>query len=374
MWSCGGVVVGGSRWVSIFFDVSRLFLLYLDARAARVVHVFDLVELQEYSRKAAGLDPDLADSSELRAGVIALAVSEGLMAAAKAHLVAKLDARAITLVEDGLSTATWLARETGISGTSARAQVKVANKLVSLALVDEAFVAGLLSWDHVRVIVDAASNPRVGDQIADLQAELIEMASGTVFEHWRQQVNALVQLLDVDGPEPDDLNRNRFSINKTLDGLFHLEGELTEGYGLSVYEAIEAIADEMFREAKTDRELGSDLEIPKRGVLRAKALVELCRRGLAVDLETSRPPRTEVTLIINTDTTNGAMTVSTPDGFGVRPSAIEVLLCDADFYAIVVDSLGVPVNMGRTVRRATSAQQSRSGRPPRSLVPRDPLG
>lgn len=50
--------------------------------------------------------------------------------------------------------------------------------------------------------VIAATNPRVGSQIADLQAELIEITQGQAFTHWRFDVIALVQLLDQDGPPP----------------------------------------------------------------------------------------------------------------------------------------------------------------------------
>lgn len=64
----------------------------------------------------------------------------------------------------------------------------------------------------------------------------------------------------------------------------------------------------------------------------------------------------------------------TLNGATVRPTAIETLLCDPDFYTIIVDSLGVPVDMGHVIRLATTAQRSRSSRPPRSLVPHEPLG
>ena len=146
--------VAGGR--NIILDDISVFRSIRGGWAATLEQVFDLTELQEYSRKAAGLDPALACAADVLAGANAIAAAEGALAAAKGHLLANLEARGTTVTETGLSTATWLSRETGVSAATARTQVKVANKLVTLALVDEALIEGRISFDYARVIVEAA--------------------------------------------------------------------------------------------------------------------------------------------------------------------------------------------------------------------------
>ena len=53
-----------------------------------------------------------------------------------------------------------------------------------------------------------------------------------------------------------------------------------------------------------------DTVIPTRANLRGWALIELCRRGLAVDLESSAPPRADITLIVGEDEPDRAVTLA----------------------------------------------------------------
>src|SRR5262249_53246008 len=60
-----------------------------------------------------------------------------------------------------------------------------------------------LTFDHARALANAAS-PRVRDALADLQEPIIELAADSSFAQWQGQGRRLLELLDQDGPRPDD--------------------------------------------------------------------------------------------------------------------------------------------------------------------------
>jgi hypothetical protein len=125
-------------------------------------------------------------------------------------------------------------------------------------------------------------------------------------------------------------------------------------HALGVSAALDTKADQLFHRFSTDHEHCPDVVIPSRATLRALALAELCRAGHAVELGSSKPPRPEVTLVVQADEPD-AMTG--PTGARLADGTTRTLRCDADLFAVVVDSLGVPLDLGRTLRCATAAQR-----------------
>ncbi len=116
---------------------------------------------------------------------------------------------------------------------------------------------------------------------------------------------------------------------------------------------INAKADELFRRfAKDHDEAGT--AIPARATLRALALVELCELGSGRDLGSSTAPRALVTLIVNAQDPTQAVGAG---GVALADGSTRTLLCDPDLHPVVVDSLGVPLDMGHTIRFANAAQR-----------------
>ena len=87
----------------------------------------------------------------------------------------------------------------------------------------------------------------------------------------------------------------------TLDGLTSLAATLTGDNGAVVTQAIETKADELYRRAVADHDQCPDLAVPSRATLRALALTELIRQALGIDLDTTKAPRTDVTLVADAD-------------------------------------------------------------------------
>jgi hypothetical protein len=205
------------------------------------------------------------------------------------------------------------------------------------------------------VIVEVA-NPRILDLVVANQTMLLALADRCRFEPWRAETRALARLWDQDGgydPNEDPAS-NRLSHGTTLDGLTSLAATLTGDNGAVVTQAIETKADELSRRAVADHEQCADLELPSPATLRALALTELIRHALGVDLDTTKPPRTDVTLVADTDDPTSA---SDPDGVPLADGTTRVLLCDPTISAVIVDTLGVPLDLGRRVRWATEAQR-----------------
>jgi hypothetical protein len=346
----------------------------------RVQRMFDVVDLGEKGRKIAGANVSAASDDELFEAAAALAEHQSLVSVGLARVVAELDARGSADAEFGLTTASWLAREAALPGGVARQSVRLGAKLCTvLPVISDAVVEGRITAHHAKVVADACRPncitpagsstqsgrciPRVVDAIVGLQDELVAMAQGCTFEQWRGEVRALVELLDDDGAhDPNaELARNRLSVADTIDGITYVRGELVGEHALAVKQAIDAKADELFRQYRADHEVCADVVVPERATLRALALAELCRAGGAVDVNSTRPPRPEVTLVVPAEAPD-----ESTEGVGVRlqDGTNRVLRCDPDLFALVVDSLGVPLDMGRHVRLATAAQR-------RALAARD---
>ena len=306
-------------------------------------------------KEIAGLDARAASDDELCSAAVTLAELSSSVTTGLRHVLAELDARGVTDREDGLATGSWLAREAKVPKGWARREVNVARKLRTLADVDDAAVDGRITAHHAAVLADAYTS-RVADSLVGLQAELIAEAGELGFEPWRALVRSTAALLDDDGAfDPDeDLARNQLHLVDTIDGITFVDGQLVGEHALTVTQALNAKADELFRRFSADHERCPDLAVPDRKTLLALALVELCRAGFAVDINTTRPPRPEVTLIVGADEPD-----ETTDTRGVKlqDGTTRVLRCDPDLYAVVVDSLGQPIDLGRLVRLATTAQR-----------------
>ena len=291
------------------------------------------------------------------------------------------------------------------------------------------------------MLADHAANPRVGDQVEATQTLWVERAATTSFVDWKHQLGLTVAQLDQDGGyDPNrDLARNKLRITPLPDGSIGVTGELVGEQALVVRDCVEAHADRLYHRLKRDHDLCPELPLPHRSTLLAMALAELVLRGSTVDLEHSKGPATDVTLVVeatrpstldrsldrrpvagradptgdagtgattplvlppdahpDTSSAPGASTppadevglaelldpysrldrsrsvglmdlcgpVTTPNGHHVPDHVAAVLLCDPAIHALIVDSLGVALDMGRTIRYANRQQR-------RALAKRD---
>ncbi len=277
--------------------------------------------------------------------------------AASSQILGELDARGATDSACGMRTARWLAHHAEISGATAASRVKVARRFRgALREAGQSFDVEKFSFDHAKALADCYS-PRLAGVYPEVAALFADHTEGIVFEQWRAELRAAVELLDVDGAHDpaDDLARNRLTKAETIDRTFLVDVRLVGSDGLLVHQTIDQVANELFHRFTNDeQQSGGELLRPGRATLEALALVEICRRANATDVTSTRSPGVDVTLVVNASDPCAA---SDSAGVRLQDDTTRHLLCDARLLPVVVDSLGVPLDLGRASRLASTGQR-----------------
>ncbi len=299
----------------------------------------------------ASIPADSLSDAALAEVTLALEHARRFLDAAELSWLGELDRRGVTEAMFGHRTGTWLSHEAGLPRAVAAARVRTARRITSdLTSVGEALRDGRIGFDHARVFADAA-NQRNSAELAGVADELCDAAGVTSFERWSGEVRGLADMLDADGGHDPagDLPDPRLSLNRVGD-VTALSGQLT-GDGAHLAEAtLDQMADELFASYTREKTL-TGAPVPKRSQLLAEAFVELCRRAMAVEPSSSRPPRTEATLVIN-----AAEPDRVCDPSGRLLADPTVLICDAVLWPVVTTFDSVPLAAGRAHRFATSHQ------------------
>ncbi len=317
----------------------------------------DLEILSDLTTKTALIDVSFEPADTLCVAAVALSRAARRLDAARSHVLAELAARGTTDIEFGMRTPNWLAHQikdpTGLCGQAVR-RSKVCR--VTLRGVDEALSAGRIGVEHVRVLVEAAENPRITDDIAALQGELVDRACEVSYQRWRNEMTALVNLLDQDGAfDPDaDHARQTGTVTAGVDGLTRFDISLTGADAVTARAALDTMADQIFHRYQHDREHSPDIPMPSRAQLLAQAFVELCRLGTARDTNTTTPTRPEVVIVIHADQPD---TATLSNGTTIATREITRLLVDPFWRPAIIHQHGVVLDLGRTRRLATTDQR-----------------
>ncbi|HET8929492.1 MAG TPA: DUF222 domain-containing protein [Acidimicrobiales bacterium] len=313
--------------------------------------MFDTEALTDMGRDIAGVDVRACSDAELEGAVIGFAALRSFNDLAEAHALAELDARGATDRAHGMRTTSWVAAATGCARGPITGRLRVGRSLRNhFDRVDDAVCDGRLSFDHAKTLSDV-DNPRITDILTGAQDEIIALAEASTFPQWKRDVIALAEHADADGVEPDPYADNELRFAKTLDGRTELSGSFDAANGLAFRTALNSKTDELFKKFNRERELSPDLEVPSRKVLRALALAELLRIAVGAEPGSGVAPRAEVTLVVHNNET------CDPDGTPMRQAAADVWGCDPEVWAVMVNEMGIPVDVGYTKRLATIAQR-----------------
>jgi hypothetical protein len=325
--------------------------------------MFDAVsldELNEVMATAAG-----SDVADLSADVL-VGVAEGIerlqrfVDATRVNVLAQLDADDTTDERFGLRTARWLEHHAVVPGAAANQRVRVARRLHQvLPCTRRALVEGRITHAHAVVMCRAAGNLRIVERFLVREPELVALAEVKGFEAWKREVDEIVARLDADGGhDPDDFDpaRNRLFFNQGYDG--QLEGHFAFAgpHAAEFEEIVNRAAERIRRQFHNDAEVTAELEVPSWATLRALALAELVRHGHQAHAGgTASEPAADITIVCEVDDITRAATSI----FGARLSdrLMEFLGCNASFSTLLVDSLGVPLDLGREARYANRDQR-----------------
>lgn len=236
------------------------------------------------------------------------------------------------------------------------------------------FAAGAAGLRHIDVITRVLGSPaaqRLSPPVwSGAEAELAAHADRYTPSELLEWGTRLVDMLDQDGPEPDDrppepvnevhLQRFRGRPGGTLEGHFD---------DAAMFDAIASVVDAQARPVDSD-----DQRTPAQR--QAEALADAC--GYVLDHGDApacggRRPHLNV-LVRLEELENRARAACLDFGGTLSPESLRMLCCDAAVVPIVLDGKGQPLDVGRAtrvipegLRRAVAARDggcARCGRPP----------
>ncbi len=237
-----------------------------------------------------------------------------------------------------------------VGGRAARREVDRARLLGDLPLVAAAVSAGRIGAGQVDAIVLAAKG-LTGDDLAMLDCQaLIDAAVSLPADVFARHVRRVVETINGDDGLDDSRDRRaRSSWKHWFDertGLGHVHGEFDP-------ERYEAIVGSV--EAELTR-LANQGDVTKNQSLAADATYNLLT-GVSGASGSGRP---HISVVIDWETftrnSHDRSVRETAGGHSLAPESIFRLACDAVLQRVVLDALGVPINVGRRYRTATDAQ------------------
>ena len=273
---------------------------------------------------------------------------------ARLTVVGELDARNVSLRTKGLVMNAWLGHEYLLSRPVASRMVSTARKLRSvLPEVAEALRNGLITLDHA-ALLSKLCVPRVEPIMVALQAEFISLTTGVRFEQWANEIRALIDLADPDGAHLPNPDHNRINMSDGLSGELHLDGDFVADTAATIRAALLSETERRVAHHRKLRVANPDHIIPSRPQLLAEALTELIRRAISTQPGTTNNPATDITLVIQA---SDPVHASTPDGVRLQDGTTRLLNCDPKIQALIINSLGIPLDLGTAVRYATPNQR-----------------
>jgi len=252
----------------------------------------------------------------------------------------------------------------GVSSAEGKRKERRSKTIETAPSFGEALAEGTIGAEHVDALANATGrlDNDTTSQLFDDEAELLADAASMSPEKFGRSCRDRIRRLERD----QGLERNRRQRNDTflsrktnmatgmIEGRYAFHPELAnQVFGALDHQvaaniaAGEARRDPEFVERRYDRNR-----------LAAEALGQLVSGGH----HQQRPLEADITLIIDSDTlTTGELydhsICETTDGLALPPATIRRLVCQGRITPIVVDSNGVPFDMGRTIRNANRKQR-----------------
>ena len=279
---------------------------------------------------------------ELAEHVVELERADRALEAERARAVAEIEARRSYAADGFLSTASWLSHATGVGGSVAAQQVRLARGLPRMPRTRAALADGALSLAAASLLVGARD--AAPEAFGRCEEALVAAASSLPPRDLRRALDHWHLLVDADRAE--DASRRRFErrglhVSCTIDGMVRLDGDLDPETGQTVISAIGSIVDASAR--------GADDDDRRPAQRRADALGEICRRYLdSGDRPVVAGERPHVTVTV------GLAALEARRGAGdLRDTGVVMaedarrIACDAMVTRVVTRGRSEPLDVGR---------------------------
>jgi hypothetical protein len=267
-----------------------------------------------------------------------------------ACLVAELDSRGLTEIDEGLSTTTWLRHRCRMTSTEASGTLKTARALAdmptilmralggevparSLQLLSQARDRHVEAFElHEAIFGDAATWLSVGDLTKAIS-------------HWDQQVDYEGTLADTRDAE----ERAALFFTQTYLGRWDIAGTFGVADGEVINTALRGYIQASYLDPTDRRPLPQRL---------AEAAVSIHRFWLDhnTSVETSGGEKPHITVVVDYRTLVGdANRLPELDGHAVDPETLRRWSCDAGIVRIITDAESQPIDVGRRTRTIPSS-------------------
>jgi len=269
-----------------------------------------------------------------------------------ARRVAELDTSVEWSVDGSRSTAGWLVANLRVASGEAHHLVKVARQTARMPITSAAWQEGRISSRHVDALTRVRHGANADAEFAVFEPALVDVALegrpedvANVGRQWR---DALDSHLGRDGSEkqPGGYERRRANFSRSIDGLGFLDATFdTEGA---------EIADTALERSYERNHRADDPRSP--GQQRADAMVDIFRHYLDHQHRGTNRPHLLIPVDAATLAGEAVGLCETISGYRISPDTARRLACDAIVQRVVLDSDGVPLDMGRATRTFTPDQ------------------
>ena len=269
-----------------------------------------------------------------------------------ARRVAELDTSVEWSVDGSRSAAGWLIANLRVASGEAHHRVKVARQTAQMPITNAAWQKGAISSRHVDALTRVRHGAKADAEFAVFERVLVDVArSGrpedvaNVGHQWR---DALDNDRDRDGSgrRCRDHDPQRANYSRSIAGL---------GFLNATFDTEDAeLADTALRHSYERNHRADDPRSPDRQ--RADAIADIFRHYLDRQPRGTNRPHLLITVDPATLAGEAVGCCETISGYRLSPETARRLACDAIIQRIVVDSEGVPLDLGRATRTFTPDQ------------------
>lgn len=303
----------------------------------------------------AEVDVDDLDGDSLMASAEALEGLRRSLDAQSARFMHRVDVSGAAELCTGLRAKAWKAKGCNLPHGVVARELRAGALLSDFSRLGEALAGSVISIDHVHAVVGVC-NTRNRAALMEVQDLIVEFASSHRFSHFRNWLAALAELCDPDGTEPDHGDHDAAAMATDGDGNLHLVMDLTGTDAVVARRIIDSECDRQYRAAVREQE-ATGIAVPPAQELRARAIVELLRRG-ADPNPRSRVGITEAVVTIPVDGDGRAINPRSSDGAALDAVDAAILVCDALLQPVGVGPTGDPLNVGRRSRLFNATQRT----------------
>jgi Domain of unknown function (DUF222) len=204
--------------------------------------ILGYVSSLEWPEPGGGEDLESLDARDLaaRLGEVERAIRK--LEAEAAAIIATADRRELFREDGHVSVRGWVKASIRVADSTVTQRVRTARLCAQVPVCHDELATGRLGVDQVRELARAYANPRCGDQLPEVVAELVDLAQTHTHEVFTRAVRHWERLADADGAHRDHDSAHAGRTARM--GLVGDTGYLDARFGAAQYAAMNEILDQ----------------------------------------------------------------------------------------------------------------------------------